>query len=383
MTEKLYDTDAYLSTFSAQVLSCTPWEDGYEIELDRTAFFPEGGGQYGDRGLLNGIAVSDTQMREERIFHRTSQPLPEGTQVTGQVDFARRFRHMQHHSGEHIVSGLVHSMFGFDNVGFHLGDGEMTMDYNRELSPADLDAVEKAANRALWDNREIRCEYPSSEELRSLQYRSKKELQGAVRIVTVEGIDVCACCAPHVKRTGEIGAIVITDALRWKGGTRITVRCGSDALAEYDRLRGDEKQLSALFSAPRGENAPAAERLMKEYGELRRAYGAVLKEKALLQISLLPQEPCGIFVLSDGDLEVMRAAANEGIARGFSLFVCLSGSTGEGYKYVISAQGGLRPKAKEINAALGGRGGGSDTMLQGSFSASEQEIRDYFKEFTI
>jgi len=384
LTEKLYDADAYLQAFSAKVLSCVPAGEGFDVVLDRTAFFPEGGGQNGDTGTLGGARVTDAQIHGEVIYHRTDAPLTVGETVEGRIDFSERFRRMQNHSGEHIVSGIVHSLFGYENVGFHLGADSMTMDYSGELSPTDLEAVEVTANRAVWDNREILCRYPSAEELKTLSYRSKKELTGDVRIVTVKGIDVCACCAPHVKRTGEVGAIVITDAIRWKGGTRMTVRCGPDALAEYGKLRADERALSALFSAPRGENAFAAEKLQKDYSDLRRRYGLLQREIALLKLTQLPEGEKNLcFVLPDGDADTLRAAANEGVKKCTGAFVCLGGSDADGYRYVIAASGNLRAKAKEINAALGGRGGGSETMIQGSFAASEAEIREYFKEFTI
>lgn len=385
MTEKLYDIDPYLNSFSATVLECIPSEDGYEVILDRTAFFPEGGGQYGDTGFLDGVPVFDTQIRNGVIFHRTKEPISAGTKVDCQLDFDERFRRMQNHSGEHIVSGIVHRLFGYENVGFHLSDGEMTMDYNGEFSPADLRNVEKIANRTLWENREISCRYPSSEELKTLEYRSKKELTEAIRIVTVDGVDVCACCAPHVKRTGEIGGIYIVDAIRWKGGTRLTVRCGVDAYGEYIALREDEKSLSALFSAPRGQIFPVAEKLHQEYADLRRRYSHLLKENALLklnQISSCEGNLC--FLLPDADPDTLRATANEGVKKCTGVFVCLSGNDSDGYRYVIaSSNPGLREKAKEINGALSGRGGGSDTMIQGSFSAKEQKIHDYFKEFQI
>lgn len=384
LTEKLYDTDAYLQVFSAKVLSCVPVGEGFDVVLDRTAFFPEGGGQYGDAGSLGGVRVTDTQIRGEVIYHRTDVPLTVGETVEGQIDFFERFRRMQNHSGEHIVSGIVHSLFGYENVGFHLGADFMTMDYSGELSPTDLEAVEAAANRAVWDNREIICRYPAKEELKTLPYRSKKELTGAIRIVCVTGIDLCACCAPHVKRTGEVGAIVISDAIRWKGGTRLTVHCGPDALREHEKLRTDERALSALFSAPRGENASVAERMQRDFADLRRRYGLLQRDAALLRLAQLPEGEKNLcFVLPDGDADTLRAAANEGIKKCSGAFVCLTGADTEGYKYVIAASGNLRAKAKEINAALQGRGGGSETMIQGSFAASEKEIRDYFKEFTI
>ncbi len=385
MTERLYDTDSHRKTFTATVLECREREGGYDVVLDRTAFFPEGRGQYGDRGTLQGIAVSDTQIRDGIIFHRTEKPLSVGSSVEGVLDWEERFRRMQNHSGEHVVSGLIHTLFGYENVGFHLSDGEMTMDYSGELSAQDLDRVEKAANQVVWQNLPVRCRYPSPEELKTLSYRSKKELSEAIRIVTVEGIDTCACCAPHVNRTGEIGSVYLVSSMRWKGGTRLTARCGSDALREYAALREDEKSLSALFSVPRGQIFPAAERLQAEDGDLRRQYGALQKENALLRLVQLPPSEGNLCFLSPcSEADVMRAAANVGVQKCTGVFVCLFGNDSEGYRYVISSSaGGLRQKAGEINGALSGRGGGSDGMIQGSFSATEEKIREFFKEFQI
>ncbi|MBP3301213.1 MAG: alanyl-tRNA editing protein [Clostridia bacterium] len=384
MTEKLYDTDAYLATFSATVLDCIPVDGGYDVILDRTAFFPEGGGQYGDTGKLNEISVTDTQIRDGIVSHRTNQPLAVGQTVEGTLHWAERFRRMQNHSGEHIVSGIVHSTFGYDNVGFHLSDEEMTMDYSGELSAEDLLRVEDAANRAVWENRAIRCEYPSAEELETLWYRSKKELTEAVRIVTVEGVDCCACCAPHVKNTGEIGGIYIVDAIKWKGGTRLTVRCGEDAYGEYSLLRSDEKALSALFSAPRGQIFAAAEKLQRDSADLRRQHNLLQKEYALLKLESQPFTEGNLCFSSPcAEADVMRTVANEGIKKCTGCFVCLAGDGEAGYRYVIAAAGNLRAKANQINTALSGRGGGSDTMIQGSFSATEERIREFFKEFNI
>ena len=385
MTEKLYDTDAYLSEFTATVLECIPQDGGYDVVLDRTAFFPEGGGQYGDTGSLGGVAVTDTQILEGVIYHRTQEPLSPGAAVEGSVDWNSRFVRMQNHSGEHVVSGIVHSLFGYENVGFHMSEDRMTMDYSGELSEAEVRRIEETANRAVTENRRISCGYPPEEALKTLEYRSKKELAEAVRIVTVEGIDTCACCAPHVKNTGEIGSIYIVDAMRWKGGTRITVRCGAWATEEYFCLREDEKELSALFSAPRGEIFPAAERLHRDYGDLHRQYHLLLKENVLLRLEgLSPVSGNLCFLSSCGEGDVMRTAANEGIKKCSGVFVCLSGNDKDGYRYVIaSGRSGLRSRTKEINGALSGRGGGSDTMIQGSFSATEEKIKEYFKEFQI
>ncbi|MBO5248544.1 MAG: alanyl-tRNA editing protein [Clostridia bacterium] len=385
MTERLYDTDAYRSTFSATVLECTATKRGYDVVLDQTAFFPEGGGQYGDGGWIGQARVVDTQIRNGVIYHSTQAPVPSGAMIECRIDWDERFRRMQNHSGEHVISGIVHRLFGYENVGFHLSHREMTMDYSGELTWDDVKNLEALANRAVWENREIVCRYPTEEELSRMEYRSKKELTEAVRIVAVDGIDVCACCAPHVNRTGEIGGVFIVDAIRWKGGTRLTVRCGCDAYEEYRGLREDERSLSALFSAPRGQIFPAAEKLQKEYTDLRRQYDRLRKENALIQLESLPfQEGNLCFVLSESDGDSQRAVALEGLKKCTGVFVCLAGNDAQGYRYVIaSSRAGLALRANQINGALQGRGGGKDPMIQGSFSASKQAIFDYFKEFQI
>ena len=210
MTDKLFYQDSHLNKFEAEVISCEPveGEEGrYEIVLDQTAFFPEGGGQYADHGSLGGAEVLDVQERDGRVFHITDHPLEPGMQVEGRLDWEERFMKMQQHTGEHIVSGLVHGRFGYNNVGFHLGSEDCTMDFSGEITREELREIEVEANRAVWKNLEVQVLYPSPEEAGKMEYRSKIEIEGQIRIVVIPGYDVCACCAPHVKRTGEIGMI--------------------------------------------------------------------------------------------------------------------------------------------------------------------------------
>ena len=209
-TVKLFYQDSHLKEFEAQVVSSRECGDCFETELDRTAFFPEGGGQYADTGTIGGVRVLDVQEKDGRVLHITDAPLIPGEKVTGRIDWAERFMKMQQHTGEHIVSGLVHARFGYNNVGFHLGREDCTMDFDGEITPEELREIEKKANRAVWENLEVQVLYPSEEELAEIDYRSKIEIEGKVRIVVIPGYDVCACCAPHVKRTGEIGLIKLT-----------------------------------------------------------------------------------------------------------------------------------------------------------------------------
>ena len=226
---KLYYDSAYIKEFEAQVLSCQEGKKGWEITLSATAFYPEGGGQPADTGLLGNVRVTDVHEKDGQVVHYTDGPLPVGEMVRGVIDWDRRFQHMQEHSGEHLVSGLIHQRFGYDNVGFHMGTDEVTIDFNGVLEWGDLMAIEEKANGMIWENLEISAVYPEKDELDAMEYRSKKELTGAVRIVSIPGGDVCACCGTHVERTGEIGLVKFLSMIHYKGGVRISLLCGKRA----------------------------------------------------------------------------------------------------------------------------------------------------------
>ncbi len=234
MTVKLYENDSYIKEFEATVISCEQTKDGYAVVLDKTAFFPEGGGQAADTGTLGNCTVNDVQISDGVVTHYTDKELNVGDKVIGTLNWDTRFARMQGHTGEHLVSGIIHTMFGYDNLGFHMSDKTLTLDPSGPLSAEDIKAVELAANKAVYENKEISVSYPTSEELERLDYRSKLDFTDGVRIVTIDGYDVCACCAPHVHRTGEIGVIKIIDFIQYKGGTRIEMVCGINALSDYE-----------------------------------------------------------------------------------------------------------------------------------------------------
>ena len=192
-TEKLYDQDAFLREFDAVVTECYEGKDGScLVTLDRTAFYPEGGGQPADHGVLGGAAVLDVQEREGRVLHTCDRPLPVGRTVRGVIDWGRRFDHMQQHSGEHIVSGMLCAAFSCDNVGFHMGADTVIIDYNAPMTWEQVLEVEDRANRYIWENHLFRAYYPTPEELAVLPYRSKKAIEGPVRITEFPGADRCA-----------------------------------------------------------------------------------------------------------------------------------------------------------------------------------------------
>ena len=317
MTEKLYYLDSHLFEFEATVLAAREEKRGWEIVLDRTAFFPEGGGQPADTGMIGPARVLDVHEREGEIRHLCDRELAPGTYACA-VDRAKRLRRMQNHSGEHVFSGLTHQKYGAENVGFHMAADCMTIDFDKELSFEQLSEIEYEANLAVRANIPVRTFYPSPEELKVLEYRSKKELAGAVRIVEIAGIDRCACCAPHVRATGEIGAIKLLTAERHRGGVRLSLICGMDALDDYRRKQDSAAAISALLSAKRDEIAPAVERLLESE--------AKLKERASIlgmRYAALCAEGC---VSSDYDYSVSASGVS----------VCV-----DGREYRLDASGQL------------------------------------------
>ena len=379
MTEKLFYQDSHIAEFEAEVLSCTAAGAGYEIELDRTAFFPEGGGQYADAGMLGGVRVTDVQEWDGRVLHMTDGPLDAGMRVTGRIDWEERFMKMQQHSGEHIVSGLVHARFGYNNVGFHLGTEDCTMDFSGVLTDEQLTEIEREANRAVWKNLEIEALYPTEEELKKLQYRSKIEIEGQVRIIVVPGYDVCACCAPHVKRTGEIGLIKLTHMQHYKGGVRVTMLCGSRALADYKIKQDQAREISVLLCAKINETAEAVSQLKEENNALKYAAAGLEKKLVRCHAEMIPEneEPVCIFT-EDLEGESTRGLMNLVLEGGHLLCAVFHGNEADGYRYVMgSRQIDMRAFVKEFNTGFAGRGGGSPEMVQGTAKGDPKMMQSW------
>ena len=380
MTEKLYDLNSLLFTFEAQVLECREVPDGWALLLDRTAFFPEGGGQLADTGRIGPARVLDVQQHEGEILHYTDRALAPGRYACA-LDAEQRLRRMQGHSGEHVVSGLIHTLYGLENVGFHMGESCMTMDYSGELTWEQLMTAETRANEAVRADLPIRAWYPGEAELAALSYRSKKELNEAVRIVEIPGIDRCACCAPHMPSTGCIGLIKILTAERHRGGVRITCLCGLDALEDY-RLRQDSAAaISQLLSVPRADIAAAVGKLLQEQEE-RKAQLVELSER-YIALRAETAAPCGAhFCLFEQELSeaALRELVNRLVPRTEGVAAVFWGDDEQGYRYILgSRRVDLRANARAVNAALQGRGGGSPAMIQGRASASAEAIRKYWE----
>ena len=379
MTEKLYDLDSHLREFTARVISCEQDGKRWAVRLDRTAFFPEGGGQAADTGFLGSARVLDVQEDAGDILHYTDGPLGAGETVTGTLDWQQRFRRMQNHSGEHILSGLVHARYGYRNVGFHLGDGDVTVDFAGELSREQLDELETAVNLAIAENVTVQAWYPSPEELAALDYRSKLELTENVRLVRIEGYDLCACCAPHVSRTGEIGSLRILDFMRHRGGIRLHMLCGLDALEDARMRYRATLAISGLLSVPQADTPAAVERTLRELEETRQALAGEKRRWLKLRSDALPETEANLCIFEeDLDPVSLRELVNAGMEKTPGICAAFTGQDGD-WKYIIgSRKVDLRSLSKEINAAIGGRGGGRPEMIQGSCTADRKQIEAYF-----
>ena len=410
MTEKLFYRDSHLAVFEARVVSCgeVGGEDraagrtGYKIELDRTAFFPEGGGQYADTGILGGARVTDVQEEDGRVIHFTDGPLEVGSWVEGYIDWDERFMKMQQHTGEHIVSGLVHARFGYHNVGFHLGSVDCTMDFNGEITEEQLSEIELEANRAVWKNLKVETIYPPREELAQMKYRSKIEIEGQVRIIVIPGYDRCACCAPHVSYTGEIGVIKLTNVQRYKGGVRVTMLCGVRALEDYALKQRQEKEICAMLCVKDNETAEGVRRLKEECSGVKYELGEKEKKLILYEAERIPEGEDEVCIFTE-DIkgESMRLLMNAVLESGHSLCAVFHPESNPADKagkekkpggkktvqqenvcrYVMGSRAAdVRPLAKELNSVFHGRGGGKAGMVQGTVAGAEDEIRKWFLE---
>ncbi len=390
MTEQLYYQDSYIKDFEAVVLSCIPNGNHFEAVLDRTAFFPEGGGQCADTGVLHienrKIKVFDVQERNGEIIHFIDEEILPGQTVIGELEFQERFSKMQQHTGEHIISGIVHRRFGYENVGFHLGKEEVTMDYDGPLTGEELRSIEYEANQVVAENREIKAYFPSTEELEKIPYRSKKELQGKIRIVEIQDCDICACCAPHVQTTGNVGLIKITNAIRYKGGMRLWIACGMRALEDYNQKEASVVQISNMLSAKQQEVTEAVKRLTEEIQQLKEK-AAKMQERLVMgylesEKAVLKENPNANLLLFEKELDTMamRNFVNAGMELTKGVCGAFVGDEKQGFRYVLGSSGDIREIGKKLNAAFQGKGGGKPPMIQGSLVGEEEKIREFLEK---
>ena len=402
-TIRLFDQDSHLYTFTATVLSVTPGKapDTLDVVLDATAFFPEGGGQYPDRGNLACIPVVDVQEKDGVITHTlsavplslSSAPFKVGDIVTGQVDAGVRFARMQNHSGEHIVSGIVHRLYGYRNVGFHLGDRgdvpDVTLDFDGVLTRDQLNAIEDEANAIVAACLPVTAYYPDSAELSAMTYRAKLNLTEGVSIVRIgtdeDTKDTCACCAPHVSNTGEIGTIKLLDFIHYKGGVRIHMLCGSWALADYRRRYTAVASMAASMSVKQDEVTAGFERMRNEMEELKHSMHEFRSKLEVQIVSAITPTKGSICLFEEGlEANDLRRLLNAAVGKCGRLCAVFTGNDESGYRYVIGRGDpsiDLKKHVKESNTALSAKGGGSSEMLQGSCTATRAHIEAFFQTF--
>lgn len=380
-TLKLYYEDPNIREFTAQVVSCQQAEKGYAVLLDRTAFYPEGGGQACDLGTLNDIPVLDVQERGEQVVHICAAALAVGTTVHGQIQWDRRFDLMQQHTGEHIISGIIHRIYGYSNCGFHVGEQVMEVDFDGPIDSDSLAKIEWEANEAVWQDIPVKCWYPSQEELPSVFYRTKRALPWPVRIVQVPGYDSCACCGVHVSTTGQVGLIKILSCVKFHQGVRLELVCGKRALRYMCRIFEQNRQVSQTFSAKMLETGDTAKRISEQLaaekfranGLEKRLFGAIA-EKYADRKNILHFEQglssAGIRELADAIGTVCTGWAT----------VC-SGTDETGYGIcIVSAAEDVRALGAEAAKNLNGRGGGKPSCFQGSFQTTKAQIQAFFRE---
>lgn len=435
MTEKLYYADAYCREFTAVVTDCRERKSGYEVVLNRTAFYPEGGGQPGDRGVLfaieqdahaadgvqekmsavtdrvqeeaaapgdvsaectehamwsieglscmdaAAIPVNDTHEKAGEILHYTDLYLAPGTIVAGKIDWDYRFDLMQNHSGEHIVSGLIHEKFGYHNVGFHMGSDVITIDLTGELTVEEMQEIERRANMLVWKNLPVDITVYDEENVKEIEYRSKKELHGEVRIVTFPEADVCACCGTHVRYTGEIGLIKLISMQKFKGGVRMEMLCGRRAAEYMNGIWEQNHQISVALSAKPKETAAAVQRLKEAEGAA--SFRVAALENELFAVKAANLKGAGNVLLFEEGLapDAVRRLAVAVMEVCGGMCVVFSGDEDNGYKYALGQENGdLRALVKEMNGVLNGRGGGKPFFAQGSVGAKRAQIEAFFAD---
>ena len=378
-TEKLYYQDPYQTTFTARVLTCEPSKGGCLVTLDRTAFYPEGGGQPADHGVLGGVTVTDVHEKDGVIFHTCDKVVEPGSTVEGSIDWTRRFDHMQQHSGEHILSGLLCSLYDCSNVGFHLGADTVTIDYDRELTWEQVLEAERQANEAIWRDTPAEITFPAPDALAQLDYRSKKELTGQVRIVSFPDADCCACCGTHVRRAGEVGLIKVLSCQKFREGIRLEILCGQRAYRYLSRIYEQDHAVARLLSVKPQDAFAAVERQNAELTAAKLRMTELedrlfaLRAQSLAgrgDVLLLepPMRPDGARKLAD-----TAARAAGGLAAVFA-------GERDSYVYALVHAGGadISPLVKRLNSALSGRGGGRNGFAQGSVQADRSAILDFF-----
>ncbi len=394
-TKKLFYEDAYIKKFEATIVDEKPSNDGTLLAFSQTAFYPEGGGQQADKGYIvvdeTKYEVTDAHEKEGIIWHTISTAANGmiGKNVQGFIDWENRFDHMQQHSGEHIVSGMICEKFNCDNVGFHLGKDVVTIDYNVPISLEDALEIENAANKYIWENHKFIELWPTSEELKELNYRSKKELSGAVRIASFPGADMCACCGTHVKTSGEIGLVKFISAHSFREGTRLELLCGNRALKFLSKVYTQNKEISVLLSAKDFETSGATSKLLEDNIQLKSKKDFVEDQYIELFVETYRGKNDALVISDWMSPDMGRRLADKlaDVCPGVCAVLCKGADIYEDesiFRYsLVSRNKDLSELVKEMNTNLNGKGGGRGGFAQGTLSATKEQIENYFQNNTV
>ena len=386
MTEKLYYSDSYITEFCATIVGIESVNNKTAIILDKTAFFPEGGGQPADTGYIENIFIHDVIERNGKIYHFTDKDvtLSQGSPVFCKINADKRFMRMQAHSGEHIVSGIAHKLFGAENVGFHMDDTLMTVDFNIPFTKEQLQIIEEKANECIYKNERINTFIVTAEQAQNYEYRSKLEFTEDIRLVEIENTDLCACCAPHVNFTGEIGIIKILSSVSHRGGVRITLICGKAAFNDYINKHNATISISTQLCSKHDETAEAVAKLIAANTAMK--YDFSVKQKNLLEIIASDIVPCDVICkfYDKLSMEEIREICNFTKDKSKKLCIILSGNDESGYSYCIFSElSELTDIVKQFNSICNGSGGGRGSMLQGKVKADKEAVTKFFKELKV
>lgn len=383
MTKKLYYELPYVKEFEGEVISCEPIEGGFEIVLNQTGFYPEGGGQPSDTGLLGDSNVLHVREKGGVIYHKADRPVEAGSIVSGRLDWDKRYSNMQNHTGEHVVSGLIHKKFGYDNVGFHMGQEAITLDMNGILTEEDLLEIEDLANEKIYANLPVLICHPDGDSLKSMEYRSKKELTGDVRIVKIPDADNCACCGTHVENLGEVGIIKLIGAIKYKGGTRVSMLCGKRALKDYQEKQKNVAGISALLSSKPSEVQKAALKLKQECTDKEFLIGSLYRQIFELRAEAYPKGSSPVVILENNlEPSLLRHFA-AALAKRTQLALVAAGTEKDGYRYAAAGSMDMKEIGREINSSLNGKGGGNKEMIQGTLFSPWESVLDYFNKIEM
>lgn len=379
-TRKLYYEDPFQKGFATTVVSCDEVKGGYAVVLAETAFYPEGGGQPYDTGVLGEANVLEVHEKNGVITHLCDKPFEVGKSVSGKIDWARRFDHMQQHSGEHICSGLICERFHCDNVGFHMGADVVTIDFNADISWDELMEIEQLANLYIYEDHPIDIQFYRGAELDKVEYRSKKPLEGDVRIVSFPGADCCACCGTHVMRSGQVGLVKFLSVQKFRDGVRIELLSGKRAHRYLSECWAQDVRIAQALSVKPNASFAGVERVLAELSTLKQRC-AKLEESVFAQTAAQYEGKGDVLLFEDevsGDsLRKLCDAVTNHCGGRCAVFAGADGA----YKYAIGHVGGdLRELTKKMNAELNGRGGGKPNFVQGSVAAARGAIEAFFAE---